>query len=98
MASDQGALDALDRVERNLLKAGVVPAHEIVFGMREVVLDLERVLRAVTTLGLEPDPHDTLQAVRRITADALYGVVPHSSRHLDEVLNLIEGIFDIDDV
>jgi hypothetical protein len=84
-------LDSTADVERRLEAAGRLDAHELMFGLREVLLDLQRTLTAVAGLASADDPADTIRRLRRLTADFIHGIVPHTTDHLTDVLDRLDA-------
>jgi hypothetical protein len=73
-------------VEARLLAAGESDGHDWMFALREVLLDLQRVLEKVAALEGVEDTVRLRQAVDDVATEIAYRVLPHSRAHMLDVL------------
>ncbi len=83
-------IESTHEAERRLESSGERDAHAWMFGLREFLLDLRRVLPAIASLPSAAERGTAKEQVRELAADLVYGVAPHVIHHLGEVLELID--------
>jgi hypothetical protein len=87
----QGAIDELleatRETEQRLEQLGEPAAHDWMFALREVLLDLRRVLPAIATLSDLPDREAAAELMRELAGELAHGVAPHMIHHMQQVLD-----------
>lgn len=77
--------------ELRLEAMGERDAHDWMFALREVLLDLRRLLPVIASLPSTPDSGTAQKQMRDLAAELVYGFAPHVSHHLGEVLDLMDS-------
>jgi hypothetical protein len=84
-------LDTTRKAEDRLEAAGEPAAHDWMFALREVLLDLRRILPRISALSEDSATEATRAALREIAADLLFGFGPHMSHHMQELLASLDN-------
>jgi hypothetical protein len=83
-------LEGTYALESRLEAAGEPRAHEWLFHVREILLDLRHALALAAALPDAGTAEEARRALRALAAELGYGMAPHAEHHMSALIEALE--------